>query len=51
MASIQKKIIFASIAIFSITGSAAGIGIWATHTLNRNSTDVSRSAEILHNHM
>ncbi len=51
MASIQKKIIFASIAIFSITGSAAGIGIWATNTLNRNSTDVSRSAEILHNHM
>lgn len=51
MASIQKKIILASIAIFSITGSAAGVGIWATNTLNRNSTDVSRSAEILHNHM
>ncbi|MCW0980641.1 methyl-accepting chemotaxis protein [Agrobacterium sp. BT-220-3] len=51
MASIQKKIILASIAIFSLTGSAVGIGIWATETLNRNSAEVSRSAEILHNHM
>ena len=51
MASIQKKIILASIAIFCLTGSAVGIGIWATETLNRNSAEVSRSAEILHNHM
>lgn len=28
-----------------------GIGIWAADTLNTNSAEVSRSAEILHNHM
>lgn len=51
MASINKKIIFVSAAIFSLSGSAVGIGIWATETLNTNSAEVSRSAEILHNHM
>ncbi|MDZ7928179.1 MAG: HAMP domain-containing methyl-accepting chemotaxis protein [Agrobacterium sp.] len=51
MASIQTKIILASIAIFSITGSAAGVGIWATNTLNRNSEYVSLSADVLRNHM
>ncbi|WER19343.1 methyl-accepting chemotaxis protein [Agrobacterium fabrum] len=51
MASINKKIIFVSAAIFSLSGSAVGIGIWAADTLNTNSAEVSRSAEILHNHM
>ncbi len=51
MASIQNKIILASIAIFSITGSAAGIGIWATETLNRNSEYVSLSGDVLRKHM
>ncbi|KJF69226.1 methyl-accepting chemotaxis protein [Rhizobium nepotum] len=51
MASIQNKIILASIAIFSITGSAAGIGIWATETLNHNSEYVSLSADVLRKHM
>ncbi|TRB06988.1 methyl-accepting chemotaxis protein [Agrobacterium tumefaciens] len=51
MASIQKKIILASIAIFSITGSATGVGMWATETLNRNSEYVALSADVLRNHM
>ncbi|WCK04146.1 methyl-accepting chemotaxis protein [Agrobacterium tumefaciens] len=51
MASIQKKIILASIAIFSITGSAASVGIWATEKLNRNSEYVALSANVLRNHM
>ncbi|MBP8940247.1 MAG: methyl-accepting chemotaxis protein, partial [Agrobacterium sp.] len=51
MASIQKKIILASIAIFSITGAATGVGMWATETLNRNSEYVALSAEVLRNHM
>ena len=51
MASIQKKIILAGIAIFSITGSAAGVGIWAAETLNRNSEYVALSADVLRNHM
>ncbi|MFK3781252.1 methyl-accepting chemotaxis protein [Agrobacterium sp. NPDC089420] len=51
MASIQKKIILASIAIFSITGSATGVGMWATETLNHNSEYVALSADVLRNHM
>lgn len=51
MASIQKKIILASIAIFSITGSAAGVGIWSAARLNSNSAYVALSADVLRNHM
>lgn len=51
MASIQSKIILASIAIFSITGSAAGIGIWSAAKLNSNSEYVALSADVLRNHM
>ncbi len=51
MASIKTKIILASIAIFSITGSAAGIGIWSAATLNSNSEYVALSADVLRNHM
>ncbi|PZP53126.1 MAG: methyl-accepting chemotaxis protein [Agrobacterium fabrum] len=51
MASIQQKTILASVAIFFITGSAAGVGMWATDTLNRNSEYVAFSADVLRNHM
>lgn len=51
MASIQKKIIFAGIAIFTISASAAGVGMWATHRLNNNSDYVALSSDVLRNHM
>ncbi|NTI78543.1 methyl-accepting chemotaxis protein [Rhizobium rhizogenes] len=51
MASIQRKIILASIAIFALAGSATGVGIWSASILSENSTEVSRSGHILRNHM
>ena len=51
MASIQRKIIIASVAIFALASGATGIGIWSAATLTRNNGDVTRSAQILRNHM
>ena len=51
MASIQHKIIIASIAIFALAGGATGVGIWSASTLSANSADVAQSAQILRNHM
>ncbi|MRG65898.1 HAMP domain-containing protein [Rhizobium pusense] len=51
MASIQQKIIFAGVAIFAIAGGTAGVGIWSASTLTHNSENVTRSAQILRNHM
>ncbi|MBB3610656.1 methyl-accepting chemotaxis protein [Rhizobium sp. BK602] len=51
MASIQQKIIIASVAIFAIAGGATGVGIWSASTLTANAADVTRSAQILRNHM
>ncbi|MBB2796646.1 UNVERIFIED_ORG: methyl-accepting chemotaxis protein [Rhizobium pisi] len=51
MASIQHKIIMASIAIFGLAGGATGVGIWSASTLSANSADVARSAQILRDHM
>ncbi|MCW1750850.1 methyl-accepting chemotaxis protein [Rhizobium acaciae] len=51
MASIQHKIIFASIAIFALAGGATGVGIWSASTLSENNAEVARSAQILRNHM
>ncbi|EJZ20544.1 methyl-accepting chemotaxis protein [Rhizobium sp. Pop5] len=51
MASIQHKIILASIAIFGLAGGATGVGIWSASALSANSADVAQSAQILRNHM
>ncbi|API52964.1 methyl-accepting chemotaxis protein [Rhizobium leguminosarum] len=51
MASIQHKIIIASIAIFALAGGATGVGIWSASILSENNAEVARSAEILRNHM
>ncbi|MGO7046044.1 methyl-accepting chemotaxis protein [Rhizobium johnstonii] len=51
MASIQHKIIIASIAIFALAGGATGVGIWSASTLSENNAEVARSAQILRNHM
>ncbi|MCA2410556.1 HAMP domain-containing protein [Rhizobium leguminosarum bv. viciae 248] len=51
MASIQHKIIIASIAIFALAGGATGVGIWAASILSENNADVARAAQILRNHM
>jgi methyl-accepting chemotaxis protein len=51
MASIQRKIIAASVAIFALAGGATGVGIWATSTLSENSANVIQSAQVLRNHM
>ncbi|MBX5197530.1 MULTISPECIES: methyl-accepting chemotaxis protein [unclassified Rhizobium] len=51
MASIQNKIIIASVAIFALAGGATEVGIWSASTLSANSTDVAQSAQILRNHM
>ena len=51
MASIQHKIIFASIAIFGLAAGATGVGIWSAAALSANSADVAQSAQILRNHM
>ncbi|NKK72664.1 HAMP domain-containing protein [Rhizobium leguminosarum bv. viciae] len=51
MASIQHKIIIASIAIFALAGGATGVGIWSASILSDNNAEVARSAQILRNHM
>ncbi|MEB3045846.1 methyl-accepting chemotaxis protein [Rhizobium mulingense] len=51
MASIQHKIIIASIAIFALAGGTTAVGIWSASTLSENNADVTRSAQILRNHM
>jgi methyl-accepting chemotaxis protein len=51
MASIQHKIIIASVAIFALAGGATGVGIWSTSILSGNNAEVARSAQVLRNHM
>ncbi|MBY5520194.1 methyl-accepting chemotaxis protein [Rhizobium leguminosarum] len=51
MASIQHKIIIASIAIFALAGGATGVGIWSASILSENNAEVARTAQILRNHM
>ncbi|UVC11423.1 HAMP domain-containing protein [Rhizobium sp. TH2] len=51
MASIQRKVTFASVAIFALAGGITGVGMWSAHVLAKNAGDVNRSAEILRNHM
>jgi methyl-accepting chemotaxis protein len=51
MASIQQKIIIASVAIFALSGGAASVGVWSTSTLTEDAVNVNRSAQVLRNHM
>ncbi|WP_426239201.1 methyl-accepting chemotaxis protein [Pararhizobium sp. DWP1-1-3] len=51
MASIQNKVLAASIAIFALGGGATGLGIWSAAVLSANTADVSHSSQILRNHM
>ncbi|MBY5790235.1 methyl-accepting chemotaxis protein [Rhizobium leguminosarum] len=51
MASIQHKIIIASIAIFALAAGATGVGIWSASILSENNAEVARTAHILRNHM
>jgi methyl-accepting chemotaxis protein len=51
MASIQHKIIVASLAIFGLTAGATGVGIWSASILSANSAEVARSSQVLRNHM
>ncbi|ANP84399.1 methyl-accepting chemotaxis protein [Rhizobium leguminosarum] len=51
MASIQHKIIIASVAIFALAGGATGVGIWSASILSENNAEVARTAQILRNHM
>ncbi|MDB5525929.1 MAG: mcpCf [Rhizobium sp.] len=51
MASIQHKVVIASLAIFALSGGATGVGIWSAATLTNNSADVSLSSQVLRNHM
>ncbi|MBB5576118.1 methyl-accepting chemotaxis protein [Rhizobium paranaense] len=51
MASIQHKIIIASVAIFALAGGATGVGIWSASTLSGNNAEVGHSAQVLRNHM
>jgi methyl-accepting chemotaxis protein len=51
MASIRHKVIIASVAIFVLAGGATGVGIWSTATLTAGSVEVTRSAQVLRNHM
>ncbi|MBL0370801.1 HAMP domain-containing protein [Rhizobium sp. KVB221] len=51
MASIQHKIIIASISIFALSGGATGIGIWSAAKLTDNAEAVTQSSQVLHNHM
>ncbi|MDB5551028.1 MAG: mcpCf [Rhizobium sp.] len=51
MASIQRKVTFASVAIFALAGGITGVGMWSADVLVRNGADVNRSAEVLRNHM
>ncbi|PYB76944.1 methyl-accepting chemotaxis protein [Rhizobium wuzhouense] len=51
MASIQRKVTVASLAIFLFAGGTAGVGMWSADVLAKNGADVGRSADILRNHM
>ncbi len=51
MASIQQKIILASVAIFVIAGGATGVGIWSASTLTQDAGKIAGSAQVLRNHM
>ncbi|MDL2402625.1 methyl-accepting chemotaxis protein [Rhizobium mayense] len=51
MASIQHKIIIASVAIFALAGGATGVGMWSASILSGNNAEVARSAQVLRNHM
>ncbi|CAN7315636.1 methyl-accepting chemotaxis protein [Rhizobium sp. LjRoot254] len=51
MASIQRKVTFASVAIFALAGGITGVGMWSADVLVRNGADVNRSADVLRNHM
>ncbi len=51
MASIQHKILVASLCILTLTGSSAGIGLWAASALTNNAERIASSAQVLRNHM
>ena len=51
MASIQRKVTFASVAIFALAGGITGVGMWSADVLVQNGADVNLSADILRNHM
>lgn len=51
MASIQQKIVIASLSILTLTGSAAGIGLWSASTLTKNAERLETSTQVLRNHM
>jgi methyl-accepting chemotaxis protein len=51
MASIQQKIVFASIGILALAGSSAVIGLWSASTLAYNAERIAGSEQILRNHM
>ncbi len=51
MASIQRKVVVASLAIFLFSGGIAGVGMWSAGVLVENGANVGRSADILRNHM
>lgn len=51
MASIQHKIVVASLCILTLTGSSAGIGLWAASALTNNAERIASSAQVLRNHM
>jgi len=51
MASIQHKIIVASVAIFALSGGAVGVGIWSAAILSENGARVTRASQVLRNHM
>jgi methyl-accepting chemotaxis protein len=51
MASIQRKVIVASLAIFLFSGGITGVGMWSAGVLEKNGAEVGRSADILRNHM
>jgi methyl-accepting chemotaxis protein len=51
MASIQQKVVMASLAIFLLSGGGAAVGIWSTSRLTDDGADVNRAAQVLRNHM
>ena len=51
MASIEHKIVVASLCILTLTGSAAGIGLWSASALTSNAERIASSAQVLRNHM
>jgi methyl-accepting chemotaxis protein len=51
MASIQRKVTFASVAIFALAGGITGVGMWAADVLVKNGAEVNLAADILRNHM